>query len=174
MSARNAIMFSSVLVVTANAYATPDHEAVIKLLEAQSKAESAFPRTLDVDGLLKYYAKDAVQITNGKSTTLGDTKKNLEFFEEMINLGKQLGVSSRRSNITAVTLSPNYVMATFDHTTKAAVAGEVMIDLQGKCSSLVKRSANSWAIQHEHCSYEKAPEQVPDVPLESVPAPEIK
>lgn len=153
------------------AVAGPDEAAVISLLEAQSKAESAFPRTLDVASVLNIYAPDSANVNDGKLESLANVKASLEQLEELVNLGKQIGISSKRTNIVAKSVGPGYVFVSFDFTSKAAESGTVMYEKSGKCTTLFKKFAASWKIQNEHCS--SLPSEPEGPVVDAPPAPEI-
>ncbi len=155
------LAYSSVLMVCP-VWAGPDEDAIRKIITDQAKALTDFPRSRDVQAVLKYFASDYSSVEDGIGHDIKGTEKMLLELEEQINLGNPVGISSRVSNINLQVFGI-MAWATFDHEVKVGAMGEVLVQEQGKCTGIYRKKGMQWLIQHEHCSTPKAIETKEDV-----------
>lgn len=128
-----------------------EEDAIAKIITDVSKAMTDFPKTRDIKSILRFYAKDYTEISNGEPQTLSEMERLLTDLEDQINLGKPVGISDRVSNIKAQ-VSGTIGWATFDEVVKIGAGGQVLEEEQSKCTGIFKKKGTEWLIQHEHCS----------------------
>jgi ketosteroid isomerase-like protein len=130
-----------------------------KVINDQAQAANDFLRIRDVEGNLRFYAKDYFEIRDGKIETLADMKQNLEYIVEQLRLGRQLVLSVQYSDIY-VEVNGNIAWATYDATLKFGTNGTLTTTLKMKCTSIFRRSGSTWLCVHDHSSKE-APSSTP-------------
>ncbi len=139
------------ILAIAKVIASPEEDAIAKTIADSAKAMTDFPKTRDVRSVLRLYAKDYMGINNGESETLMEVEKVLTDLEEKINLGKPVGIVDRVSNVK-VQVTGTLGWATYDEVMKIGAGGEVLVDLQAKCTGIYKKKGMEWLVQHVHCS----------------------
>jgi len=130
----------------------PQEEAAIaKSISDSAKALTEFPRTRDRKALEKFYAKDFVEIHDGKFNTPEENEMLLSELEEQLNLGRPIGILNQVTNIR-VRVNDKIGWATYDYTSKLGIGGAVVNSEKGKCTSIHRKESTGWVIVHEHCS----------------------
>ncbi len=132
-------------------WAGPDEDLIRKVITDQARAMTDFPRSKDMQAVLKFYARDYAGIDNGRWQDLKDAEKFLADLEEQINLGNPVGISTRVSNIK-VQISGAMAWATYDQEVKVGALGQVVGQELQKCTGIYKKKGTEWLIQHGHCS----------------------
>ena len=143
-------------------WAGPDEDAIRKIITDQVKALTDFPKSRDVQAVLKYFASDYSSVEDGVGQDIKGAEKILLDLEEQINLGSPVGISGRVSNIKLQVFG-TMAWATFDQEFKVGAMGEAIVQEQGKCTGIYRKKGVQWLIQHEHCSTPRAIETKEDV-----------
>lgn len=133
-------------------------QAVENLLSKYSESISNYPKTLDIQSIFGIYDPAATIFLNGVEIDNNASKMEFEKLKEDINLGGQIGLSSKISNIKVQELSDNYVMALYDSEIKLGTAGIIDSEVKQKCTVLLKKNEQNWLVTHEHCSYKETTE----------------
>lgn len=145
------VFFVFFILISSLAEAGPEEDAIAKTINDASKALTYFPKTRDAQSVLKFYANDYFAISDGQVETLKQAEDNLAYLKEQINLGNPAGISMQISNIKTE-ISGTIGWATYDYTTKIVVGRDVLVEEQGKCTTIHRKMGSEWLIQHEHCS----------------------
>jgi ketosteroid isomerase-like protein len=145
------MVFFIIILISSLAEAGPEEDAIAKNIKNAAKALTDFPKTRDAQYALKFYANDYFAISDGQVDTLKQAEDNLAYLKEQINLGNPVGLSMQISNIKAE-ISGTIGWATYDYTTKIVVGRDVLVEEQGKCTTIHRKMGSEWLIQHEHCS----------------------
>lgn len=140
-----------VLLLGAPARAADDDAAIRALLIDTARATSEFSRTRDANAVLQSYAKDYMGIQDGEKETietvqqwLADYGAELDKGSPVRFIGEVFGIQVRLSDVMA--------WATYDYVFKMVRDGEIQGHDRGLCTSVLRKEAHSWVIQHEHCS----------------------
>ncbi len=104
-----------------------------------------------MQSVFRFYTKDYSAIQDGVSQTLKDVEKELSEFREQMDLGAPVGMSAKVTNITSH-VSGNVAWATYDFTHKIGTGGEALLQMEGKCTTVLQKQGTTWLMQHEHCS----------------------
>lgn len=138
-----------------------DKAEIKKIFSDTARAIMDFPRTHDVEGNLRFYAKEYYEVEDGKISTLADMKRNMEFILEQLKLGRQVVFFVQYSNIS-IEVNGNMAWATYDATVKYGTDRTLMATENKKCTSIFKRIGSSWLIVHDHnSSVKEAPSATP-------------
>ncbi|MBI5588363.1 MAG: nuclear transport factor 2 family protein [Deltaproteobacteria bacterium] len=150
------------------AWAGQEEAAIEKLITGSARAMTDFPRTRDFGSVSKYYAEDYTGINDGEWETMEDVKKTFSDLEQQLDLGSPVGISYRLADIR-VHVTGATAWATYDFSARIGVAGEPLVEEEGKCTGIYRKKGASWTIQHEHCSSknEAGPEERNN-PLETI------
>ncbi len=146
-----AFVIVPLIVGASPAFPGQDEDLIQKTLVEAARTLTDFPRTRDVQAVLKFYAKDYASINRGKTETLVEMEKALKEIDEQIELGSPVGISHRVSNIKAQVSGP-IGWATYDYVAKLGMAGQVVNEEQGMCTAILRKKGAEWLTQHEHCS----------------------
>ena len=117
-----------------------------------SKAWEEFPKSLDRASLLKHYAADYSGVKDGTSETLKDLEKSFDDLAEQIKLGDAIGISYKIAELNIHPLTSRLAWMTYQDETKLGRGGALLRDIKSKCSTLVRKEAETWLVFHEHCS----------------------
>ncbi len=148
---RSCFVIGFFLLTVCAAWASQNEAAIEKTITDATKAMTDFPRTRDLEAVLQFYAQDYTGINDGEWETMEEMKKTFSDLEEKMNLGSPIGISYKVSNIIAhVTGTTGW--ATYDFSAKIGMAGETLVEEQGKCTGIYIKNGAAWAVLHEHCS----------------------
>jgi ketosteroid isomerase-like protein len=137
--------------MSTNVSAGQEETTIGKTILDMAKSMTDFPRTREIQSVLKFYTKDYDSISDGKLLSINEIEKLLLDMEEQINLGNPVGISYKVTNIK-VEASGNIGWATYDYLLKTGAGGQVMMEEQGNCTGIYKKKGTVWLIRHEHCS----------------------
>jgi ketosteroid isomerase-like protein len=136
------------------AWAGLDEDAVEMILLAEAKSSEAFAETRDTQAVLKLYTTDYSGVQDGVAETRETIEKWLSEYGSELDKCSRLHFLGGISNlITHVTGS--IAWATYDYVFQAIRSGELDAQDRGKCTSVLRKEASGWLIQHEHCSKTK-------------------
>lgn len=146
------VLFSrTALAADSSAKSAKEAAAVERVIRAAAQALSDYPKTLDADSVLSYYATGFVGIENGEETTLQDQRDLLADLSDQLASGTHVGLSFRTASIRVRVIGA-LAIATYDYTFRIGVAGQFADEEAGKCTSILERSGAKWLFRHEHCS----------------------
>ncbi len=138
----------------ATVWAGSDEEAVERILVAEAKSSEAFAETRDTQAVLKLYTTDYSGVQDGVAETRETIEKWLSEYGSELDKGSRVHFLGAISNlITHVAGSTAW--ATYDYVFQAIRSGELDAQERGKCTSVLRKEASGWLIQHEHCSKTK-------------------
>src|SRR5262245_53907550 len=118
-----ALTFSSSLPAESQNKAAKEAAAVERVIRAAAQALSDYPRTLDVDSVLSFYAAGFVGSENGEETSLQDQRDLLTDLSDELAAGTHVVLSFRAESIR-VRVVGQLAIATYDYAFKIGVAGE--------------------------------------------------
>ena len=132
---------------------TQEEVLLEKTIVDLANAYVEFPKTKDMQSILRFYAQDYAGVNNGKSESRKDIENYLSDLIDRINLGEPIGISAKVSNIKT-SVGGTLGWAASDYEYKQGQGGIVVQSEQGKCTAIFRKQGGSWLIQHEHCSTE--------------------
>jgi ketosteroid isomerase-like protein len=136
------------------AWAGLDEDAIEMILLAEAKSSEAFAETRDTQAVLKLYTTDYSGVQDGVAETRETIEKWLSEYGSELDKGSRVHFLGAISNlITHVAGSAAW--ATYDYVFQAIRSGELDAQERGKCTSVLRKEASGWLIQHEHCSKTK-------------------
>lgn len=130
---------------------TQEEGRIVTTLNEVASAESQFYRTKDTAFIAGFYAQDYAGIKGGKAETVKDKNKYLTEVLDRVNRGEPIGISSKFMNIKS-SVEGMLGWATYEYEYKVRRSGVLQEISQGQCTAILKKQADSWLIQHEHCS----------------------
>jgi len=157
------------------AFGVPAHAAgeseIVKLIEESARAMSALPKTRDRGAVLRLYAADYRGITDGEPQNRESLEAVVGEIDENVKLGNPVAITNRMSNVHAEAAGP-FGWATYDFYSKIQVLGEVLGEVERRCTGVYGKRGESWTIRHEHCStaWSAAPEPEEEDPPTNGPA----
>jgi len=128
--------------------------AVEKVIKTAADAVTNFPKDKDIGKMLIPYASDYDGIEDGSRQSLQDIRKALDDIKEVLDLGGQIGISKKVSNIK-VHVAGSVAWTTYDYTAKIGGGGEVIHESTGLCTAVLAKQGKDWKIVHDHCSSPK-------------------
>ncbi len=131
--------------------ATRDAAAVEKAIQGLARALSAFPRTLDTDSVLDFYAPDFTGVDNGEDVSVRDEEDFLLDLADQVRQGNTVRVLCTASNVE-VHVASTVAFATYDYLLRFGLGDEVLDESDGRCTSIYQKTGNAWKLRHEHCS----------------------
>lgn len=138
-------------VAVLDAWAGPDDTVIVKTITDMAKSITDFPRTRDVQSVLKFFTKDYTEISDGEYDSLKGIETILTDLEEQINLGLPVGISFKVTDVKARTIG-TIGWGTYNYVVKIGSGGEVLEEEQGKCTFICKKVGLTWLIHHQHSS----------------------
>jgi ketosteroid isomerase-like protein len=138
----------------ATVWAGSDEEAVERVLVAEAKSSAAFVETRDIQSILKLYTADYTGVQDGETETRETIEKWLSEYGSALDKGTRVHFLGAISNVNT-RVAGSTAWATYDYIFQAIRNGELDAQDRGKCTSVLRREASSWLIQHEHCSKTK-------------------
>ena len=136
------------------AWAGLDEDAVEKVLLAEAKSSATFAETRDRQTVLKLYTADYSGVQDGEVETRETIEKWLSEYGSALDKGSRVHFLGAVTNLsTHVAGSTSW--ATYDYVFQAIRNGELDAQDRGKCTSVLRKEASGWLIQHEHCSKTK-------------------
>jgi len=142
--------------------------AVEKVIKTAADAVTNFPKDKDIGKVLSPYAGDYERIEDGARESLQDIRKALDDIKEQLDLGRQIGISNKVSNIK-VHVAGGVAWATYAYTVKIGSGGEVVDESAGLCTAVLAKKGHDWKIVHDHCSSpknEEPPSELPELSAE--------
>jgi ketosteroid isomerase-like protein len=149
------LVFSFIAFVSCQVLASTNSGIQAEIENAVKEATKAwedFPRTLDSNAYLKFFASDYSGVNDGKSQTIKDLERDLEELKERIKLGEPIGFSNKITDMEIQPLTDRVAWLTYQVETKVGRGGMVIEEIQSKCSTLVRKKEETWLVFHEHCS----------------------
>ena len=143
--------------ITTSADAGQEELAVEKVIKTMADTITNFPKDKNIEKVLSVYAGDHEGISDGVRESLQDVRAVLGDLKEQLDLGKQIGISQKVSNVKAHVVG-GAAWATFDYTLKIGDGGEVVDESTGLCTAVLAKRGNDWKIVHDHCSSPKREE----------------
>ena len=126
-------------------------EAIERTVKEAAMAAATFSETRDRQAVLKLYSKDYIGIQDGETETRDSIEKWLTDYESELKQGSTLRFISAVSNLKP-DLAGSMAWVTYDYVFQAIRKGELEGQDTGKCTSILRKEASTWLIQHEHCS----------------------
>jgi ketosteroid isomerase-like protein len=148
------LMRITCVLCAAPAWAGLEEDAVEKVLLAEAKSSATFAETRDRQTVLKLYTADYSGVQDGEVETRETIEKWLSEYGSALDKGSRvhfLGVVTNLSTHVAGSTA----WATYDYVFQAIRNGELDAQDRGKCTSVLRKEASGWLIQHEHCSKTK-------------------
>jgi len=138
----------------APAWAGLDEDAVEKVLLAEAKSSATFAETRDRQTVLKLYAADYSGVQDGEVETRETIEKWLSEYGSALDKGSRVHFLGAVTNLSTH-VAGSTAWATYDYVFQAIRNGELDAQDRGKCTSVLRKEASGWLIQHEHCSKTK-------------------
>lgn len=138
----------------APAWAGLDEDAVEKVLLAEAKSSATFAETRDRQTVLKLYTADYSGVQDGEVETRETIEKWLSEYGSALDKGSRVHFLGAVTNLSTH-VAGSTAWATYDYVFQAIRNGELDAQDRGKCTSILRKEAPGWLIQHEHCSKTK-------------------
>lgn len=138
----------------APAWAGLDEDAVEKVLLAEAKSSATFAETRDRQTVLKLYTADYSGVQDGELETRETIEKWLSEYGAALDKGSRVHFLGAVTNLSTH-VAGSTAWATYDYVFQAIRNGELDAQDRGKCTSVLRKEASGWLIQHEHCSKTK-------------------
>ena len=138
----------------APAWAGLDEDAVEKVLLAEAKSSATFAETRDRQTVLKLYTADYSGVQDGEVETRETIEKWLSEYGSALDKGSRVHFLGAVTNLSTH-VAGSTAWATYDYVFQAIRNGELDAQDRGKCTSILRKEASGWLIQHEHCSKTK-------------------
>ena len=138
----------------APAWAGLDEDAVEKVLLAEAKSSATFAETRDRQTVLKLYTADYSGVQDGEPETRETIEKWLSEYGSALDKGSRVHFLGAVTNLSTH-VAGSTAWATYDYVFQAIRNGELYAQDRGKCTSVLRKEASGWLIQHEHCSKTK-------------------
>jgi ketosteroid isomerase-like protein len=138
----------------APAWAGLDEDAVEKVLLAEAKSSATFAETRDGQTVLKLYTADYSGVQDGEVETRETIEKWLSEYGSALDKGSRVHFLGAVTNLSTH-VAGSTAWATYDYVFQAIRNGELDAQDRGKCTSVLRKEASGWLIQHEHCSKTK-------------------
>ena len=139
-----------------------DPKVIEKLIRDYGRAMSDFSRKGSIDDVMKFYAPNYIEVSDGKESTLSEVRQSWENIGDQINLGSSDRFTVTIDEIGVVKWFGNAAYLTFSFYQKIGREGQVLDTRTGKCTEILTKASGSWLIEHEHCSrLEQEQEQQP-------------
>lgn len=138
----------------APAWAGLDEDAVEKVLLAEAKSSATFAETRDRQTVLKLYTADYSGVQDGEVETRETIEKWLSEYGSALDQGSRVHFLGAVTNLSTH-VAGSTAWATYDYVFQAIRNGELDAQDRGKCTSVLRKEASGWLIQHEHCSKTK-------------------
>lgn len=138
----------------APAWAGLDEDAVEKVLLAEAKSSATFAETRDRQTVLKLYTADYSGVQDGEVETRETIEKWLSEYGSALDKGSRVHFLGAVTNLSTH-VAGSTAWATYDYVFQAIRNGELDAQDRGKCTSVLRKEASGWLIQHEHCSKTK-------------------
>jgi ketosteroid isomerase-like protein len=129
----------------------PDEAAVRRTIEDSAKAMSELPKSRDRQAVLKFYSADYKSITDGQWQTRENLESVIAEIDDNVKVGNPVRITNRAENVQAIVTGP-VAWATFDFYSKIEVLGEVLGEVERRCTGIYRKDGAAWRIRHEHCS----------------------
>ena len=136
------------------AWAGLDEDAVEKVLLAEAKSSATFAETRDRQTVLKLYTADYSGVQDGELETRETIEKWLSEYGAALDKGSRVHFLGAVTNLSTH-VAGSTAWATYDYVFQAIRNGELDAQDRGKCTSVLRKEASGWLIQHEHCSKTK-------------------
>lgn len=136
---------------TAGHATASDEAAIEKIITGYAQALSDFPKTRDVQSILKFYPEDYAGITDGERETFAQMRKKFSDLREDMDRGTALSISYRVSDIR-VHINGEFAWATYDFNANLGKGLLLRKEEHGKCTGIYKTRGDAWTAQHVHCS----------------------
>ena len=136
------------------AWAGLDEDAVEKVLLAEAKSSATFAETRDRQTVLKLYSADYSGVQDGELETRETIEKWLSEYGSALDKGSRVHFLGAVTNLS-IHVAGSTAWATYDYVFQAIRNGELDAQDRGKCTSVLRKEASGWLIQHEHCSKTK-------------------
>lgn len=148
------LLLTGSVVCAAPTWAGSDEEAIERVLLAEAKSAAAFVETRDTQAVLKLYTTDYSGVQDGEAETRETIEKWLSEYGSALDKGTRVHFLSAVSNLNTH-VAGSTAWATYDYVFQAIRNGELDAQDRGKCTSVLRKEASGWLIQHEHCSKTK-------------------
>ncbi|MGH7819796.1 MAG: nuclear transport factor 2 family protein, partial [Candidatus Binatia bacterium] len=144
--------------------------AVVRVIEESARAMSELPKSRDRQSVLRFYTADYRGITDGQWQTRENLDSVVSEIDENVKLGNPVRITNRATKVEASAIGP-VGWATYDFYSKIEVLGEVLGEVERRCTGVYRKEDAGWRIRHEHCSTSWAASPT-DEPQEEPPAEE--
>lgn len=148
------LMRISCVLWAAPAWAGLDEDAVEKVLLAEAKSSATFAETRDRQTVLKLYTADYSGVQDGEVETRETIEKWLSEYGSALDQGSRVHFLGAVTNLSTH-VAGSTAWATYDYVFQAIRNGELDAQDRGRCTSVLRKEASGWLIQHEHCSKTK-------------------
>lgn len=148
------LMRITCVLLAAPAWAGLDEDAVEKVLLAEAKSSATFAETRDRQTVLKLYTADYSGVQDGELETRETIEKWLSEYGAALDKGSRVHFLGAVTNLSTH-VAGSTAWATYDYVFQAIRNGELDAQDRGKCTSVLRKEASGWLIQHEHCSKTK-------------------
>ena len=148
------LMRITCVLLAAPAWAGLDEDAVEKVLLAEAKSSATFAETRDRQTVLKLYTADYSGVQDGELETRETIEKWLSEYGAALDKGSRVHFLGAVTNLS-IHVAGSTAWATYDYVFQAIRNGELDAQDRGKCTSVLRKEASGWLIQHEHCSKTK-------------------
>ncbi len=125
-----------------------------KVLLAEAKSSATFAETRDRQTVLKLYTADYSGVQDGELETRETIEKWLSEYGAALDKGSRVHFLGAVTNLSTH-VAGSTAWATYDYVFQAIRNGELDAQDRGKCTSVLRKEASGWLIQHEHCSKTK-------------------
>lgn len=143
-----------------------DAAAIADVIRAAARAMSELPETRNRKAVLDLYAADYTGVTDGEWQTREAIDAVVEEIDENVKAGNPVTIANRASEIEAHP-GERYGWATWLSYSRIEVLGEVLGEVERRCTGIFRRNQKTWLIRHEHCSAPwNAPQPANESPAE--------
>ncbi|MGH7856836.1 MAG: nuclear transport factor 2 family protein [Candidatus Binatia bacterium] len=142
-----------------------EESAIVRTIGESAKAMSELPKSRDRQSVLRFYTADYRGVTDGQWQTRENLESVVGEIDENVKLGNPVRITNRATNIQAF-VTGALGWATYDFYSKIEVLGEVLGEVERRCTGIYRKESAAWRIRHEHCSTSWAapPEEEPEAP----------
>jgi ketosteroid isomerase-like protein len=148
-------LFAPLLLLAFATVASPapsgEEQAIVRLIEQAARAMSELPKTKDAGSVLDLYAPDYQGLNDGEPQSREGLSAVVAEIEENVKLGNPVSITNRATNIRA-RAEGSFGWATYDFHSRIEVLGEVLGEVERRCTGIYVRRNEAWRIRHEHCS----------------------
>lgn len=128
-----------------------DEQAIAKLIQDSAHAMAALPKTKDVKGVLQYLAQDYTFVDEGQLRGRKELEAMLRDLQSQKPLGEVPEIKDEVTHIQ-VHVAGDWAWAVYDEVVITTAKGQIVDEVDDKCTGIFRKTGQNWLYVHEHCS----------------------